>query len=79
MKAGIRGFSLLPEAKCTDLWLLVNLGVHLGANEGKQAHSVSLSEQVLPAVGHVQGLLLHYLSGHEGGSSESQRLLQGTV
>lgn len=63
----------------TNLWLLVNFRVHLRAVEGEQTHSVSFPQQVLLAVSHVEGLLLHYLSGDEGGSSESECLFQGTI
>lgn len=31
------------------------------------------------AIRHVEGLLLHHLSGDEGGCGESKRLIQGTI
>lgn len=70
---------LLKQDSTTNLWLLVNLRVHLGAIEGEQTHPVSFPEQVLLAISHVKGLFLHYLSGDEGGSSESQCLFQGAL
>lgn len=63
----------------THLRLRVNLRVHLRAGEREQAHSVSLSQLVLLTISHLNGFLLNYLSGDEGGSSESEGLLQGTV
>lgn len=55
----------------TNLWFLVNFRVHLRADEREQAHSVSFPQQVLLAISHVENLILQYLSGDKGGSSES--------
>lgn len=55
----------------TNLWFLVNFRVHLRADEREQAHSVSFPQQVLWAISHVENLILQYLSGDKGGSSES--------
>lgn len=55
----------------TNLRFWVNFRVHLRADEREQAHSVSFPHQVLLAIGHVEKLILQYLSGDEGGSSES--------
>lgn len=58
----------------TNLRLVVNLRVHLGAAEGEQTQPVSSPQQVLLAVGHVDGLFLHYFSGDEGSGRESECL-----
>lgn len=57
---------------------MVDLSIHLRADEREQAHPVPFPDHVLSAISHAEGLLLHYLSGDEGGSGEPQRLFQGT-
>lgn len=63
----------------TNLWLVVDLRVHLGAVEGEQTHPVSFPQQVLLTISHVEGLFPHYLSGDEGGSGESECLFQDAL
>lgn len=70
---------VLEQDDATNLRLVVNLRVHLRAGEGEQTHPVSLPQQILLAISHVQGLFLHHLSGDEGGSGESQCLFQSAV
>lgn len=70
---------LFQHDRTTNLWLVVNFMVHLRAVEGEQTHPVPFPQQVLLAISHVEGFFLHYLSGDEGGSSESECLFQGTV
>lgn len=53
-----------------NLRLLVDVGVHLWADEGEEAHAVTLSKVILPSVSQAQTLVLQYLSGDKGGSSE---------
>lgn len=50
------------------LGFLVDLRVHLRAEEGKEAHYVPSSEVALLTVGHAQVLILHHFSpDHHGG------------
>lgn len=72
------GFEGVTRRK-TNLWFLVNFRVHLRADEREQAQPVPLPQQVLLAIGHVEQRILQYLSGDEGGSSESQGLIQCAV
>lgn len=72
------GFEGVTRRK-TNLWFLVNFRVHLRADEREQAQPVSLPQQVLLAIGHVERRILQYLSGDEGSSSESQGLIQSAV
>lgn len=73
------GEKLLLTSQTTNLWLSVNFRVHLRADEGEQAHPVSLSKQVLLAVSHAEDLVLHHFSCYEGGSGESQSFFQDAV
>lgn len=64
---------------CLYLWFLVDLWVHLRAEEGEQAHSVALSEVVVLPIGHAQDLVLYHLSADHDRGGESQGLAQNAI